>query len=186
MAGIENFGSIVLEARRRAGMTQEAFANKLGITPQAVSKWEQGMGYPETEKLLLLSKELNVSLDTLMFDKNNESTDCSGANPAAEPRAIVITSPHENAIVTCYKVISTAKMKGGKKSPQYALFGVGSGGSAYWGEPTTFLGWYADEEMISREINEIHRAISQGIPTYTLQYSAKTERRFASVKIIEE
>ncbi|MBQ2278249.1 MAG: transcriptional regulator, partial [Clostridia bacterium] len=66
------------------------------------------------------------------------------------------------------------------------LFGVGSGGSAYWGEPTTFLGWYADEEMISREINEIHRAISQGIPMYTLQYSAKTERRFASVKIIEE
>ena len=43
MAGIENFGSIVLEARRKAGMTQEAFAGKLGITPQAVSKWENGV-----------------------------------------------------------------------------------------------------------------------------------------------
>ena len=43
MAGIENFGNIVFEARRRAGMTQEAFANKLGITPQAISKWENGV-----------------------------------------------------------------------------------------------------------------------------------------------
>jgi transcriptional regulator with XRE-family HTH domain len=181
-----SFSENLKQIRKERHMSQEELAELLDVSRQAVSKWEQGMGYPETEKLLLLSKELNVSLDTLMFDKNNESTDCSGANPAAEPRAIVITSPHENAIVTCYKVISTAKMKGGKKSPQYALFGVGSGGSAYWGEPTTFLGWYADEEMISREINEIHRAISQGIPMYTLQYSAKTERRFASVKIIEE
>jgi transcriptional regulator with XRE-family HTH domain len=181
-----SFSENLKQIRKERHMSQEELAELLDVSRQAVSKWEQGMGYPETEKLLLLSKELNVSLDTLMFDKNNESTDCSGANPAAEPRAIVITSPHENAIVTCYKVISTAKMKGGKKSPQYALFGVGSGGSAYWGEPTTFLGWYASEEMISREINEIHRAISQGIPMYTLQYSAKTERRFASVKIIEE
>ena len=47
MAGIENFGTIVLEARRKAGMTQEAFAGKLGITPQAVSKWENGLGYPD-------------------------------------------------------------------------------------------------------------------------------------------
>ena len=47
MAGIENFGAIILEARRRAGMTQEAFAGKLGITPQAVSKWENGLGYPD-------------------------------------------------------------------------------------------------------------------------------------------
>ena len=99
---------------------------------------------------------------------------------------IVITSPHENVIASCYKVSASGKMRGGKASPQYALFGVDRGGSNFWGEPTTFLGWYANEELISKEITEIYRAISQGIPTHTLQYSAKTERHWLSVKIVEK
>ena len=99
---------------------------------------------------------------------------------------IVITSPHENVIATCYKVAASGKVHGGKSAPQYMLFGVDRGGSNFWGEPTTFLGWYANEEQISKEIAEIHRAILQGKPTYTLQYSAKTQRRWASVKIVEE
>ena len=70
--------------------------------------------------------------------------------------------------------------------PRYALFGVGRGGSNFWGEPTTFLGWYADQERISKEMEEIYAAISRGIPSYTLQYSAKTTRRWASVKMVEE
>ena len=99
---------------------------------------------------------------------------------------IVITSPHENVIATCYKVAASGKMRGGKTSPQYILFGVDRGGSNFWGEPTTFLGWYASEEQISKEIAQIHEAISKGIPTYTLQFSAKTQRRWGSVKIVEE
>ena len=67
---------------------------------------------------------------------------------------------------------------------------VYTGGKLFHGffgdEPKTFLGWYATEEDISKEITEIHRAISLGIPTYTLQYSAKTQRRWASIKIVEE
>ena len=89
-------------------------------------------------------------------------------------------------LINCYKVAVSGKMRGGKNSPQYILFGVDRGGSNFWGEPTTFLGWYASEEMISKEIAEIHKAILQGIPTYTLKYSAKTKRRWASVKIVEE
>ena len=111
-------------------------------------------------------------------DRDSKGTNVTGS--------IVITSPHENVIANCYKLLTTGKIRGGKNSPQYILFGVDRGGSSFWGEPTTFLGWYASEEQISKEIAEINRAISQGIPTYTLQYSAKTERRWASVKIVEE
>ena len=99
---------------------------------------------------------------------------------------IVITSPHENVIANCYKIATSGKMHGGKDSPQYILFGVDRGGSNFWGEPTTFLGWYASEEEISKEIQEIYKAISQGTPTYTLQYSAKTQRRWASIKIVDK
>ena len=65
MAGIENFGSIVLEARRKAGMTQEAFAGKLGITPQAVSKWENGLGYPDVTLFPEIAEVLSIPIESL-------------------------------------------------------------------------------------------------------------------------
>ncbi len=65
MAGIENFGSIVLEARRKAGMTQEAFAGKLGITPQAVSKWENGLGYPDVTLFPEIAEVLGIPIESL-------------------------------------------------------------------------------------------------------------------------
>ncbi len=178
-----SFSENLKQIRREYHLSQEELAELLDVSRQAVSKWEQGQGYPEVEKLLLLSNKLNISLDTLM---SNEIVSSSGSKDTNITGLIVITSLHENAIATCYKVAASGKMRGGKNSPQYALFGVDRGGSNFWGEPTTFLGWYASEEQISKEIAEIHRAISQGIPTYTLQFSAKTQRRWASVKIVEE
>ena len=177
-----SFSENLKQIRKEHHLSQEELAELLGVSRQAVSKWEQGQGYPEVETLLLLSGKLNLSLDALMstgMDRDAESKNetISGS--------IVITSPHENVIATCYKVTASGKMRGGKSSPQYALFGVGRGGSNFWGEPTTFLGWYANQEQISKEIEEIHRAILRGAPTYTLQYSAKTERRWGKCKMIE-
>ena len=178
-----SFSEKLKQVRKEHHLSQEELAELLDVSRQAVSKWEQGQGYPEVEKLLLLSSKLNISLDALMSVEVNR-----GAEAKNEKRSglIVITSPHENVIATCYKVAASGKMRGGKGSPQYALFGVDRGGSNFWGEPTTFLGWYADEDQISKEISEIHRAIVQGIPTYKLQYSAKTQRRWASIKIVED
>ena len=153
------------------------------MSRQAVSKWEQGIGYPEVEKLLLLSSKFNISLDSLMSTEIAQGADSKNTNVTG---SIVITSPHENVIVTCYKVLSSGKMYGGKLSPQYALFGVSNGISFFGDEPTTFLGWYADKEMVAKEISEIQNAIRSGIATYTLKYSAKTERRWTRIKIIEE
>lgn len=46
---------------------------------------------------------------------------------------IVIKSPYENVIMTCYKVMSSPQFKGGRKSPQYALIGVQNNeGSSFW------------------------------------------------------
>ena len=178
-----SFSENLKQMRKEHHLSQEELAELLDVSRQAVSKWEQGQGYPEVEKLLLLSSKLNISLDALM---SNEITCDRGSKGTNITGSIIITSPHENVIATCYKVAASGKMRGGKGSPQYMLFGMDRGGSNFWGEPTAFLGWYADEEQISKEIVQIHNAISQGVPTYTLKYSAKTERRWASIKIIEE
>lgn len=50
-------------------MSQEKLAEKCNVTRQSVSKWETGLGYPETEKLLILCGILDVDLDYLMRDK---------------------------------------------------------------------------------------------------------------------
>ena len=177
------FSENLKEIRREHHLSQEDLAELLNVSRQAVSKWEQGQGYPEVETLILLSKKLNVSLDALMSIEINDDRELKNKNVSG---SIVITSPHENVIARCYKVAATGKMHGGKNSPQYALFGVDRGRSSFWGEPTTFLGWYANEEQLSKEIAEIHKAILQGAATYTLQFSAKTQRHWASVKIVEE
>ena len=61
MSFSENLKSI----RKKQNITQEQLADILSVSRQAISKWESGAVYPETETLLMISKEFNVSLDYL-------------------------------------------------------------------------------------------------------------------------
>lgn len=178
-----SFADNLKTIRKDRKLSQEDLAELLDVSRQAVSKWEQGIGYPEVEKLLLLSDRMNVSLDRLMAAETGGETDAENVNITG---TIVITSPNENVIATCNKVISSGKMKGGKNAPRYALIGVSTGAASLWDEPTTFLGWYADREQITNEIREIQSAIAKGFPTYELKYSAKVEKRWLSVKMTGE
>ena len=54
--------------RKENNVTQEQLADKLNVSRQAVSKWESGTAYPDTEKLIQISKIFNVSLDELIND----------------------------------------------------------------------------------------------------------------------
>ena len=170
--------------RKEKQLSQEALAEMLDVSRQAISKWEQGIGYPTTEKMLLLSSTLNVSLDSLTSAKTLEKTNNEKTEAA---RTIAITSPHENVTASCYRVSSSGKLTDDKLSPQYALFGdVDDVEFPPDGEPPAFLGWYADEEQVTKEIVEIQDAISSGIATYTLKYSVKTEIDITGITIIEE
>jgi transcriptional regulator with XRE-family HTH domain len=54
-------GALIRESRERAGMSQEALAEALGVSRQAVSKWEMGAAVPTPENLKALSEVLGVS-----------------------------------------------------------------------------------------------------------------------------
>lgn len=62
----ESFGQRFQRLRKSANLTQEDVANKLNITAQAVSKWENDVSAPDISVLCELSEILNVSLDELM------------------------------------------------------------------------------------------------------------------------
>lgn len=60
-----NFGNYICELREKKGMSQSELGAKLGVTNKAVSKWENGGGYPSTELMLPLAKELGVTIEEL-------------------------------------------------------------------------------------------------------------------------
>ena len=53
--------------RKQAGLSQEALAEKLGVSRQAVSKWERSESSPDTDNLIALAQLYNVSLDDLLY-----------------------------------------------------------------------------------------------------------------------
>lgn len=64
------FGEKLVQLRKEKGLSQEALAEQLGTTRQAISKWENGQSYPETEKLLMISNLFNVSVDSLLKENS--------------------------------------------------------------------------------------------------------------------
>ena len=58
-------GDKIRELRRKEGRTQEALANALGVTSQAVSRWEAGGSYPDMEIIPSLANYFGVTIDEL-------------------------------------------------------------------------------------------------------------------------
>ena len=58
----------ILELRRQKGISQEELADQLGVSRQAVSKWESDRGMPDVENLKLMSQLLAVSVDSLLAE----------------------------------------------------------------------------------------------------------------------
>lgn len=65
----------LLSLRKSSGMSQEDLAYELGVSRQAVSKWESGQSQPELDKLLLLSRLYGVSTDYLLKEEIDEQTE---------------------------------------------------------------------------------------------------------------
>lgn len=83
----------IFSCRKKAGMSQEALADKLGVSRQAISKWELGTAVPELDNLLAISKLFGVTTDWLLND-DMEDTDSDEEPPKAEPE----TDPVDEAL----------------------------------------------------------------------------------------
>ncbi len=175
-----SFGENLQAIRKKNHLSQEALAEMLGVSRQAVSKWELGEGFPEVEKLLILSGKLNVSLDSLMGIEKPAMVS-ENEKPS---ETIRIVSPHEGVIINASKVIRSQQFRGRKNSPKYALFANDGNEASTWGTQNTFLAWYRNLEDVSKEIEEIQKALDTGAASYELQYSVKCKQNL--FRTIEE
>lgn len=77
-------GQRIAEERKKLGLSQEALGEKLGVSRQAISKWESDASVPEIDKLIVLSKLFNVSVGWLLGVE-----DSAAAEKAAPVEAIL-------------------------------------------------------------------------------------------------
>ncbi|MBO5395798.1 MAG: helix-turn-helix domain-containing protein [Clostridia bacterium] len=82
--------------RKHNGLSQESLAEKIGVSRQAVSKWERGEASPDTENILALSKLYCVSLDDILGDKTAEEI-------IRDQEIITAPAENENALYSTKK-----------------------------------------------------------------------------------
>ena len=92
------FSDNLVQMRKLHHMTQEDLAEKVGVTRQAVAKWESGESVPDLEKSRLLAQTLEVSLDELV---NHEPDDNLGLGLAPKGKHLfgIVTVGDKGQIV---------------------------------------------------------------------------------------
>jgi ADP-ribosylglycohydrolase/transcriptional regulator with XRE-family HTH domain len=68
-------GKNILELRNKNSLTQEAFAQLLSVSRQAVQKWEKDLSCPDSDKLIKISKIFNVSVDHILGIGSNDPSE---------------------------------------------------------------------------------------------------------------
>ena len=71
----------IVYCRKKAGLSQEELAERVGVSRQAVSKWELADAVPEIGKLLLLAKIFGVTTDWLLSEDDPEPEPAPGPEP---------------------------------------------------------------------------------------------------------
>ena len=71
---MKSLGTKISELRKKHKMTQDELAEKMGVSAQAVSKWENDLSIPDITVLVELSKYFNVSLDALLKEEEIKTT----------------------------------------------------------------------------------------------------------------
>lgn len=127
-----------------------------------------------------MSKELDISLDYLVG--NGKYTDAPQKENTPASGRITIKTYDGKTAVSCYKVVSQ-RISIGTEVPNYVLFGIDRSSFLSLDENRNTLGYYADKESVTKEINEIMIALNNGSPTYELKYCTKVKETFFTIKL---
>lgn len=122
----QSLGSKIAEYRKNLGMTQDELAEKLGVTPQAVSKWENDISCPDIMLLPKIAQQLGTTCDELL---SNEPKKDAVLLPAEKRRDIdemvmhisVISDNGDKVIVNLPVSLIKAALEIGMNIPEISV-----------------------------------------------------------------
>ena len=76
------------QLRKKSGLSQEQLAEQLNVSRQAISKWESGSAFPESEKLIIISNYFGVSVDYLLKDEVEDEIKTSNTEIGKSPKMV--------------------------------------------------------------------------------------------------
>ena len=83
-------GQRLQELRKQKGLSQEGLGEKLGVSRQAVSRWEMDGAVPEVDKLVAMAKLFGVSLDQLLTGEETETVPAAGKGRRRRPSLMAV------------------------------------------------------------------------------------------------
>ena len=81
-----NLSKNLKKIRKENNLSQEQLAEKLGVSRQAISKWERAEASPDTDNLIALAEIYGITLDALLDSEKEISSEETKAEPEAEKR----------------------------------------------------------------------------------------------------
>lgn len=107
------------DRRKRAGFSQEALALELGVSRQAVSKWERSESSPDTDNLIALAQLYGVSLDDLLYKDVEDDPESASESEMAVSEGVVRDQEDSNDAAACEdasaEVAHTCESDSGKR-----------------------------------------------------------------------
>ena len=76
------------QLRKKSGLSQEQLAEQLNVSRQAISKWESGSAFPESEKLIIISNYFGVSVDYLLKDEVEDEVKIANNEGGINPKML--------------------------------------------------------------------------------------------------
>ena len=98
--------------RKARGLTQDEFASAVGVSRQAVYKWESGQSYPEVQKLLEMKTLFSISIDNLLDDSYEVARpEKKKRKRAAKVENVKATEvAEENVVISAPKAVPSTKV----------------------------------------------------------------------------
>lgn len=180
-----SFSDNLRKTRKDRDLSQEQLADLLQVSRQAISKWEQGIGYPETETLIQIAKTLDVSLDYLLLNKSDisnqtEDVDNKAVGTSLSDRKIIIASHNQDTIGSYFKFTIAKLPFSDSDDVKATLSGVH--GTSFLGDKSDVLGYYTEEADAKKELEDILAALIAGETSYKLKYNVPVKIGLFTIK----
>lgn len=86
---LRTVGSTIRELRKNKNLTQEELAEAINVTPQAISKWENNIGWPDISQIIPLATFFGVSTDIILgIAENNRNEEINEILNACNDRTL--------------------------------------------------------------------------------------------------